>query len=189
MPNNVLFNVLAPIYERVISAPQPEALHEVLGLTREHRLLDAGGGTGRVSSVLGASVQTLVIADLSLEMLRQAHQKNTTEQVQTSAVQLPFEDAAFDRIMVVDALHHFPDQPQVVCELLRVLKSGGRMLIEEPDIAHWGVKLVALMETLALMDSHFLTPKQIKHTVEACGAAAEIRMPNPHTAWVVADKA
>ncbi|NSW52862.1 MAG: class I SAM-dependent methyltransferase [Anaerolineae bacterium] len=188
MPNNFLFNVLAPVYERVISSPQPEALREALALRAEHRLLDAGGGTGRVSSVLGRDVETVVIADLSYEMLRQAHAKRVTEQVQTSAVSLPFSDAAFDRIMVVDALHHFPHQTQVLCELMRVLKPGGRMLIEEPDIAHWGVKLVALMETLALMDSHFLTPIEIQRQVASCGATTEIRMPNTHTAWVVVDK-
>ena len=62
---------------------------------------------------------------------------------------------------MIDALHHVCDQQQTANELWRVLKPGGRIIIEEPDIHHWAVKLVALGEKLALMRSHFLDSEGI----------------------------
>jgi len=41
------------------------------------------------------------------------------------------------------------------------VKPGGRIIIEEPDIRNFRVKLLALGEKLALMRSHFLSPQQI----------------------------
>jgi demethylmenaquinone methyltransferase/2-methoxy-6-polyprenyl-1,4-benzoquinol methylase len=62
---------------------------------------------------------------------------------QAHAERLPFPDASFDRVVVVDALHHFAHQREAVRDLLRALKSGGRLLIEEPDIHRLIVKFVA----------------------------------------------
>ncbi|OQY37129.1 MAG: hypothetical protein B6243_01300, partial [Anaerolineaceae bacterium 4572_5.2] len=63
----------------------------------------------------------------------------------------PFPDNSFDRALVVDALHHFHNQEQAIAELVRVLKKGGRLVIEEPDIHRFAIKLVALAEKAALM--------------------------------------
>ena len=73
-------------------------------------------------------------------------------------------------------------------DLVRVLKSGGRMVIEEPDINHFGVKLVALAEKLLLMGSHFHTPVEIREMVAAHGLPARIETDGNFAAWVVADK-
>ena len=59
---------------------------------------------------------------------------------------------------MVDALHHVIHQGQTAREMYRVLKPGGRIVIEEPDIRKFGVKLIAVAEKLLLMRSHFLSP-------------------------------
>jgi len=43
-------------------------------------------------------------------------------------------DHSFDRVLMVDALHHVVNQAETICELYRVLKPGGRLVIEEPDL-------------------------------------------------------
>lgn len=65
------------------------------------------------------------------------------------------------RIVMVDALHHVEDQQHTLKELWRILKPGGRLVIEEPDIQKFPVKIVALAEKVALMRSHFLTAAQV----------------------------
>jgi demethylmenaquinone methyltransferase/2-methoxy-6-polyprenyl-1,4-benzoquinol methylase len=62
---------------------------------------------------------------------------------------------------MVDALHHVIHHADSAREMFRVLKPGGVLVIEEPDIRTFGVKLIALGEKLLLMRSHFLTPDQI----------------------------
>ena len=47
-----------------------------------------------------------------------------------------------------------------VWEGLRLVK-GGVLVIEEPDIRTFGVKLIAIAEKLLLMRSHFLAPDAI----------------------------
>lgn len=59
----------------------------------------------------------------------------------------------FLRGIVVDALYHMVNQRQAAQELWHVLKPSGRIIIEEPDIRIFAVKLVALVEKLALMRS------------------------------------
>jgi len=187
MPRNILFDLIAPLYDRLISPRQPEDLLDVLKLPTEGKMLDASGGTGRVSAALEASVGSMMLNDLSRPMLVQAHEKGL-KTTQAHAHHLPFPDNSFERVMMVDALHHIGHQQEAVKELLRVLKPGGRLVIEEPDINLVQVKLVALGEMLMLMGSHFLTPTQIKTCIEKQGYTAQIQSDGSFAAWIIVDK-
>jgi ubiquinone/menaquinone biosynthesis C-methylase UbiE len=186
MPDH--FNLIAPFYERVIRPPDPERLKSLLRLPVAGRLLDAGGGTGRVTTQLRPLIDEVVISDLSAGMLQQARQKGDLWPLQAHAEKLPFPDGSFDRVLVVDALHHFCHQEQAVADLVRVLKPGGRLVIEEPNLEHFRVKLIALAEKLALMRSHFYYPAAIQAMIARQGLAAVIERDDQFTTWVVVDK-
>jgi demethylmenaquinone methyltransferase/2-methoxy-6-polyprenyl-1,4-benzoquinol methylase len=64
-------------------------------------------------------------------------------------------------------------------------KKGGLLVIEEPDIRTFGVKLIALAEKLLLMRSHFLAPDEIMKLFPY--GEKSIRAENG-TAWVVVKK-
>jgi demethylmenaquinone methyltransferase/2-methoxy-6-polyprenyl-1,4-benzoquinol methylase len=182
------FSFLAPFYDRVIPPPDLTRLRERLRLPAAGRLLDAGGGTGRVSAQLRHLVDEVIISDLSASMLQQALVKGHLLPAQAHAERLPFPAASFDRVVVVDALHHFCHQREAIGDLLRVLKPGGRLVIEEPDIHRLVVKFVALGEKLALMRSHFYSAEQIRDMVSAQGYAAVIERDGQFNAWVSVDK-
>lgn len=181
------FDLIARFYERVIPPPHPDDLRKLLRLPCEGWLLDAGGGTGRVVDALRGEAAGIVVSDLSSGMLREAFHKKGLHPTRAHAERLPFADATFDRVLVVDALHHFCDQPDAVADLVRVVRPGGRIVIEEPDYTRFVVKLVAAAEKLALMRSRFFTPEAVAQMFAAKGVGAEIlREESGYRAWIVA---
>jgi ubiquinone/menaquinone biosynthesis C-methylase UbiE len=130
----------------------------------------------------------VIISDLSASMLKQAQVKGKLQPARAHAERLPFADASFDRVVVVDALHHFCDQRDAIGDLLRVLKPGGRLVIEEPDIHRLVVKFVALGEKLALMRSHFYSAERIRDMIAAHGYPADIERDGQFTTWVSVEK-
>ena len=177
------FSFLAPLYERFIPPRNPEKIIALANLTGKENVLDAGGGTGRVSQFLVGMAGQIVVADQSYEMLQQARRKEKLWLVCSETEDLPLANNTFDRIIMVDALHHVENQGKTTQELWRILKPGGCIIIEEPNIQSLGVKLIALAERLFLMRSHFSPHQKIaemfrspkaKVKVEADGSTARI---------------
>ena len=181
------FGFLAPFYEKFIKPKSPDQLSRLLDLPTPGKLLDVGGGTGRVSGFFINEVDQVIIADLSEKMLNESLGKEGLEPICSHAEKLPFPDEFFERVIMVDALHHVCDQKEAAQELWRVLKPGGMIIIEEPDIRHWAVKLVALAEKIALMRSHFLSPGKIKGLYQLNTNDIKIHR-DGHVAWVVIQK-
>jgi ubiquinone/menaquinone biosynthesis C-methylase UbiE len=188
MPAFDHFDWIAPLYETFIRPADSQALFGRIGLPTGGALLDAGGGTGRVAQMLRGMAGMIVVADLSLPMLAEARAKDGLNPACAHTERLPFPDEFFARIIMVDAFHHVCDQQQTAAELWRVLQPGGRLVIEEPDIREFGVKLLALAEKLALMRSRFLAPPRIGEMFSHPGA--RIRMETESaTAWIIVEKA
>lgn len=180
------FGLLAPFYDRLIRFGEADALIKRLGLPVRGRLLDAGGGTGRVAVALEGMAGQVVVADVSQGMLRQARGKGLAA-VSAPAEGLPFPGGTFERVIMVDALHHVADQAATARELWRVLAPGGRLVIVEPDIRQLPVKGIALFEKLVMMRSHFLPPLEIARLFEERGAQVRIEVDSA-SAWILIEK-
>jgi demethylmenaquinone methyltransferase/2-methoxy-6-polyprenyl-1,4-benzoquinol methylase len=134
----------------------------------------------------------IVVADLSMGMLRQVCLAqfldcNRMSPINCPSERLPFSDETFERILMIDALHHVNNQAETIAELWRVLKKGGRIIIEEPDVRKISVKFVALGEKLALMRSHFLSPPRIAALFVDPSAKKRIVL-DGFNAWIVVEK-
>ena len=183
MPQFDHFGAIAPLYARVTYS-KTDVMREVAALPVTGHLLDVGGGTGRVSTAIRNLVDEVVIADVSFGMLDKAD-RDSLKPVCGGSESLPFANNSFERVIMVDALHHVICQADSAREMFRVLKPGGLLVIEEPDINTFGVKLIALAEKLLLMRSHFLAPDEI---MKLFPSGEKSFRAEDGTAWVVVRK-
>lgn len=181
------FRYLAPFYDRLMGRLEIGPFYELLKLPVRGRLLDSGGGTGRTALPLSRLAGQVVVADLSTHMLTKARAK-ALPVVAAKSEQLPFGSGSFERILVVDALHHFTSQPAALADLARVLAPGGRLVIEEFDADRAAVRLMALAEKAVGMGSRFLRPREIRDLLLVQGLSVEVRKGRACSAWIIADK-
>jgi ubiquinone/menaquinone biosynthesis C-methylase UbiE len=99
-------------------------------------VLEVGCGTGHWLELLAREAGSdrhptrLSGVDPSLEMLKQARARAPHARVvQGRAEALPFADASFDRVMCVNAFHHFSDKHAFIAEARRVLRPHGGLLV------------------------------------------------------------
>ncbi len=163
-----LFGLVARYYDRIFRYGGPEGLLNGLQPLPGERVLDIAGGTGRVSGTFPDDVQ-VVLCDPSPGMINEAQGKGLRV-CAAIAEHLPFPDASFRRVILVDAFHHLLDQRVAAAELLRVLQPGGRLVVEEPDIRQRVVKFAGLLERLLRMRSRFVSPREMVCVFEQLGA-------------------
>ncbi len=115
------------------------------GLQDGDRVLDLGCGVGRhvITAYTLKNVHSIGI-DLCLEDLQTAGQRfedeffeaNNTEKgfglSVANALELPFADNCFDKIICSEVLEHIPDYISTLEEINRVLKPGGTMVASVP---------------------------------------------------------
>jgi SAM-dependent methyltransferase len=99
----------------------------VRGFAVGGRVLEAGCGTGLVlSRVDNASAFG---ADLSRGMVARAGARGLRV-VQADLTRLPYRDASFDVVCSFKVLAHVPDRAAALRELTRVVRPGGKLIVE-----------------------------------------------------------
>jgi ubiquinone/menaquinone biosynthesis C-methylase UbiE len=99
------------------------------------RLLDLGAGTGRIGRVFVAAGDDYIGVDLSLGMLREFARRappcegSAPQLVQADGERLPFADASFDAVMMMQVLGAARHWRSLVSEALRVLRTPGTLII------------------------------------------------------------
>jgi ubiquinone/menaquinone biosynthesis C-methylase UbiE len=100
-------------------------------------VLDIATGGGHTARTFASHVGSVVAADLAPRMLVAAR-RHITEQgltnvqyTATDAERLAFASESFDIVTCRIAPHHFPDVYRFVLECARVLKPGGRLMIQD----------------------------------------------------------
>lgn len=118
---------------------------EDLNLSDGLKVLDLGCGRGRHLHALYFAADMVCIGlDLSLEDLiatrdgfdslpdMSGDRGQAYGLAVGDALNLPFADASFDRIVCSEVLEHIPDHKAAVSEIIRVLKPGGVLAISVP---------------------------------------------------------
>jgi malonyl-CoA O-methyltransferase len=113
-------------------------IQEYFGSLAGKRILDAGCGKGRFARILQESDRTAEIwgLDLSPEMLKFA--PVGIRKAAGSMTALPFSADTFDCVYATESLEHAVEIEKAVAELCRVLRPGGRLVIIDKNIEHFG---------------------------------------------------
>jgi ubiquinone/menaquinone biosynthesis C-methylase UbiE len=99
---------------------------------------------------------------------------------------LPFGDGAFDAVMCIDSISHFPDRHSALRDWARLLKSRGRLIFTDPFVVTGPILKPEIDGRCSLGSNLFFVPPafnetaaseagfQIVHSVDRAAAAAEI---------------
>jgi ubiquinone/menaquinone biosynthesis C-methylase UbiE len=109
---------------------------EMAGISTGHRVLDVAAGAGEQSITAAKKVGSagyVLATDISSNILAYAQQMAKQERIQNIKTEvmdgenLSLEEESFDAVISRVGLIYFPNQHKALKEMLRVLKSGGKM--------------------------------------------------------------
>lgn len=113
----------------------PEKLETILDLAdirSGHRLADIGCGTGVLfPACLARGVRSITGVDISGAMLAVAREKHRDKRIRLVAADIEGADFGrrFDRVLVFNALPHFPSPRRLAARLADLTEPGGRLTI------------------------------------------------------------
>jgi SAM-dependent methyltransferase len=119
--------------------PEEAAAFERHGLRDGMRVLEAGCGPGFVTRLLLEHLPTATVTGLDLDpaMLEVARKQlggcERARFVESSAAATGLPGASFDAVLARFLLQHVPNVPEVLAELRRVLRPGGRLVVVDSD--------------------------------------------------------
>ncbi|HXG34675.1 MAG TPA: class I SAM-dependent methyltransferase [Bryobacteraceae bacterium] len=96
------------------------------------RVFEGGSGTGYFAAVVAARYGVPVVAaDLDAHGARMAARRQGVAAVQANLLSLPFPNAGFDLVLLMDVLAHFGegDDLRALRETARLLRPGGHLLL------------------------------------------------------------
>jgi ubiquinone/menaquinone biosynthesis C-methylase UbiE len=110
---------------------------DALGEAAGGSVLDVACGPGILSAAIAKSARDVVAFDLTPQMLNKAVQRCNEAGLgnvsfrEGTANELPFANAAFDAVVTRLSVHHFERPAQVMSEVFRVLRPGGRFVVAD----------------------------------------------------------
>ena len=126
-------------YEENEYAGVEQALLQFVGSDPGLHVLEVGCGTGHWLELLSNRGTWVAGLDASEQMLARAHVLvPRAALVHGRAECLPWPAASFDRVVCINAFHHFTDKPACLAEARRVLRHGGMVMTVALD-PHTGV--------------------------------------------------
>jgi ubiquinone/menaquinone biosynthesis C-methylase UbiE len=150
--------IFARFYDRMMAGTERAGLGEMrrqLLASASGRVLELGSGTGHNLQYYTDAVTELVMTEPEPNMARQLRERISREPhavgkvtvMETSAEDLPFDDASFDVVVATLVLCTIPNPLRALTEARRVLVEGGRLLYLEhvrsnrPGLARWQDRL------------------------------------------------
>lgn len=155
-----------------MSTPMYGVLADALRLSREDELLEVGCGSGAFLAEHAGHVQRVAGVDLSDMQVGLARARfqgriaaGTADIVLGDAGTLPWPDDSFTVATSMAAFELFPDPEQVLAEVHRVLRPGGRAVIT------MGTRVSAGTQTHTSLGHWVWSEEDVQHLAEQAGFA------------------
>lgn len=158
-----VYDTMASDFDRRRALPDgvPETIREAIlraGPVARPRILDLGAGAGRIGRCFVGADDDYTGIDLSFGMLRAfAFTAPTARLAQADGVRLPFRDATFDTVLLVQVLSGARAWRPLLTDAMRVLRPAGALIVGRvvgPDDGIDARMKAHLAAILATMDSH-----------------------------------
>ena len=117
-------------YVEQVGLPLFGAALDAAGVTVGTRLLDAGCGAGLLALLASLRGAQVTAFDASPGLLAVARERLPDAELREGDLEaLPFTDASFDAVTAVNSVFYAADMAAAMCELVRVARPGGRVVV------------------------------------------------------------
>lgn len=124
----------APIYKRAMRAEEKSYAYlyrRISKLVRGKEVLELATGPGALAKRIAPVTKHMLATDYSEGMIAEAKKgacpNNLCFEV-ADALSLPYADASFDAVVIVNALHLLPEPERALREMARVLRPDGVLI-------------------------------------------------------------
>lgn len=152
------------------------------GRNRHSLVLDAGCGTGRLTTPLAKLRVTPIGVDVDPNMLSIAARRLPGRCLRATIEHLPFPNATFDLAIAVTVLDFVADPTAAVAELVRVTRPGGRIVIGALNPhSPWGLANRRRLRSGAWCDARFFSRQSFRELGQPHGRTrpAPLTRPRP----------
>jgi ubiquinone/menaquinone biosynthesis C-methylase UbiE len=138
-----IFGERAAQYTTSAAHTDPQVLARVVELAgpqQDWLVLDVATGTGHTAYALAAHVRAVIGIDLTVEMLAESKRLGAARGISNvkfglaDVHDMPFPSETFHLITCRRAAHHFSRIGHAVSEMRRVLRAGGRLVIDDRTV-------------------------------------------------------
>lgn len=191
-PSGLLGRLIGRLMVKDTATANDRAL-ELLELKDESTILEIGFGQGRTTAVLIEQGHSVIGADVSATMVRQATARNRracgdgrAELLLGDGVRMPFDDDAADAAFMAHTIYFMPDPQASIIDIARVLRPDGRLVIAsrvgDDDMPAWMDTTIYHIPTIAEVHN-FLDAAGLGRVEHHVGDAS-----THHTHWFVAER-
>jgi len=194
--------------EFLLGKPFTDALHfprhlfhlgvvlEGLRLRQADVVLELGAGTCWVSHFLnryGCRTISVDVSPTALALGRELFQREPStiwslnpEFLTYDGYRLPLADGSVDKVIVIDAFHHIPNQRQILDELSRVLSPDGIVGMSEPGKGHASTESSRHeVDEYGVLENE-LVIEDLGALAKCCGFAdAVVMLASPNALWEI----
>jgi ubiquinone/menaquinone biosynthesis C-methylase UbiE len=146
------------------------------------RVLDVACGPGIVTEALEQAGLLAFGVDLTRAMIVEAASREG-RYVRGNVGRLPFRDASFDAAVCRNSFHHFEHPESVMAEMARVVRDGGRVVIEDmraPDDETKRAYFEIIERLRDVSHTHTLTRDELRKTAGSAGLSGAAEVPVTH---------